>query len=206
VSRPARLRGGGHIVLLALLLFGFACAGEQPRPTGDDPGNCVCAQEAVVDPALLAFLSKARALHGQADIAEREGKPSQAIAFLQRLVDAPRPRDPSPEVREVLADTLARIAELRSASGDFDGATKDIKRGLKLARERTHYRGRLVEVLGVVEKRRYEQLLADGQEHEAKQAKERSIKAFQNAIAIQDAVIREALADAGGSDSGAGGR
>ncbi len=204
----ARQHNAAMRVLLSLLvLFGLACAFDEQRPSGQETDSCVCPQDApVVDLALLAFLSKARAVHGRTDIAERGGHPERAIAILEELVKARMPSGPPPEVREVLADTLARLAELRSAGGDFDGASRDVKRGLKLARERTHYRGRLMEVLGVVEKRRYEKLLADGNEAQAQAAKARSIKAFQNAIAIQDAVIREALAGAGSLDGGTGGR
>jgi len=180
-----------------------ACAepDEPSPPTAAAPaGSCECAPgAAVVDRALLAFLSKAKAVHHQADIAEADDAPAQAIAVLETLVKGPIPggKQAPPEVREVLADTLARLAELRSAAGSFDAAKDDVKRGLALAVERTHYRGRLMEVLGVVEQRLHNKLQEDGDEAGAQQAKSRAIDAFQKAVAIQDEVIREALGDGG---------
>jgi hypothetical protein len=194
-------------VLLAVLLAGqlavSACTGPDGSAapqTSVPAGSCECAPAApVVDRALLAFLSKAKASHHQADIAEEDEAPKQAVELLQRLVDGPVPggKQPAPEVREVLADTLARLAELRSASDQFEAAKQDVQRGLALAVDRTHYRGRLMEVLGVVEQRLHRKLLDDGDEGAAKEAKTRAIEAFQEAVAIQDAVIRDALGDGG---------
>jgi hypothetical protein len=104
----------------------------------------------------------------------------------------------APEAREVLADTLARAAELRSSLGQldrahFDRAKSDIARGLELAPERTHYRGRLMEVLGQVEKRLYQKLRDDGDEVGAAAAKKRALDASEEAVMIQDEVIKRTL-------------
>jgi hypothetical protein len=154
----------------------------------------------VVDPALLAFLSKAKSLHHRADMAEEDEQPDLAIALLEQLVDGPTPggKEPSPEVREVVADTLARMAELRSArgaDGDIEAAKKDVERGLALAEERTHFRGRLMEVRGVVEQRLREKLLEAGDDKGAEEAKQRAIAAFEQAVEIQDEVIKRALSE-----------
>ncbi|RLB60013.1 MAG: hypothetical protein DRI90_14715, partial [Deltaproteobacteria bacterium] len=190
-------------VLWAAGLGLVACAepdGAGVPVTAVPAGSCECAAAApVVDPALLAFLSKAKAIHHQADMAEEDQAPEQAIEVLLRLVDGPVPggQEPPPEVREVLADTLARLAELRSARGGFEAAKQDVQRGLALAVKRSHYRGRLMEVLGVVEQRLHRKLLDDGDEGAAKEAKNRAIEAFGQAVAIQDDVIRDALGDGG---------
>lgn len=189
-----------------LTLYGFIGAGllaaasvgivacQQGDPLDDLPE---CAPPAnVVSPELLAYLSKARSAHLQADLAVMDDKPTEAIAALDALVDgATPPGEPSPEVREVIADTLARTAELRSSAGDFDEAKNDIDRGLKLAPERTHYRGRLLEVLGAVESRLQKQLLADGDASGASAAKERALKALNDAIDIQEEVIQKTLSE-----------
>ena len=161
---------------------------------------CDCGLGApVVDPALLAFLSKAKSLHHRADIAVEEGHPGVAIVALEKLVGGPLPQTApdtlGPEAREVVADSLARLAELRSADGKFDDAIEDIDRGLELATEVTHYRGRLMEVRGLVEQRRHKQLLADGDQKGANVAKDRAIAAFEKAVEIQDQVISSALDD-----------
>lgn len=184
-------------VLLAAAALALAVP-SLPSCARDEPGYDV----QVVDPALLAFLSKARSTHHQADLYEADDDVPKAIEVLQTLVDGPLPRAPKgaslpPEVREVVADTRARLAELRSAAGDIDAAKGDVRRGLELATERTHYRGRLMEVLGVVEQRQHDQLREAGDEAGAKAAKARAIEAFQEAVAIQDEVIKAVLGDGG---------
>jgi len=160
---------------------------------------CPCASASVVDPSLMAFLSKARSSHHEADLAEQDKDQAGAIRALGRLVTGPIPggNSPSPEVREVLADSLARLAELRSATGDFDAASSDIDRGLSLAVEPTHFRGRLMEMRGLVEERRAKALEGSGDRNGARAAKERALDAYTQAIDIQDQVIRDALRDAG---------
>lgn len=171
-----------------------ACAEGETQPA---PASDCAAGRAVVDPALLAFLSKAKAVHHQADIAEEEGDLAAAVEALAQLVAGPVAGgdEPPPEAREVLADTLARMAELDSRRGRFDLAKGHIDRGLELAVERTHFRGRLMEVRGVVEQRLHDQLTERGDESAAQAAKERAIEAFQEAIAIQDEVIQRSLGD-----------
>ncbi len=171
-----------------------------------------CAMPAdTVSAELLAFLSMARASHLRADLALEDERIETAIAALDKLVDGPLPAgQASPEAREVMADTLARSAELRSSIGRFEAAKADVARGLLLAAERTHYRGRLMEVLGAVEARLHtsltnelaEQTEAGGASAVLEQlrgaaadAKKRAIEASLEAIDIQEEVIHRALAE-----------
>jgi tetratricopeptide (TPR) repeat protein len=149
----------------------------------------------VVDVGLVAFLSLAEATHRLADIAEAENELGTAEALLTELASDPLAvaDGAPPEAREVLGDTYARLAELKSARGQFDAARRDVSRGLELAVERTHYRGRLMEVLGLVEERLHDSLLADGRTDQAEAAKKRAIEAFSEAVEIQDEVIRSTL-------------
>jgi len=171
-----------------------ACAepDERPAPTSD----CAVGRP-VVDPALIAFLSKAKVVHHRADLAEEDGDLAEAVEALDQLTTGPIPGgdQPPPEAREVLADTLARMAEIDSRRGKFDEGKAHVARGLTLAVETTHFRGRLMEVRGVVEQRLHDELLEEGDEEGAKQAKERAIAAFQEAIAIQDEVISKSLGE-----------
>lgn len=179
------------IALVALT----GCAQETAAPPVE---TCPPVEGApVVDTALLAFLSKAKSAHELADILIDDEKATEALAALDQLVEGPLPGGDTtpPEVNEVLADTLARTAELRSELGAYDEARRDLVRGLERARERTLFRGRLMEVRGVVEQRRHDELLAAGDETGANEAKARAIEAFQEAVAIQDDVIRRALDD-----------
>ena len=116
-----------------------------------------------VDPALVAFLSKARAAHHRADLAEQQGELSTAVASVAGIVGGPRP-EPTPEVVEVVAEAYARLAGLRSRQGAFAEALADVDEGLLLATETTHFRGHLFEVRGLVEERRARALAEAGDE------------------------------------------
>ncbi|MEM1032577.1 MAG: hypothetical protein AAF928_13830 [Myxococcota bacterium] len=202
-----RHRRGVVLLGVAVGLLGTGCGDASdttpdgsaaPAGTAAPSTTTVCAPGEVplmVDRALLAFLSKAKAVHRRADVAEDTGDRATALAGLDALVAGPRPvgEPPSPEVREVLADTLARTAALRSEGGDHAGAERDLARGLSLVPERNLFRGRLMEVTGVVAQRRYEALLAAGDTEAARAAKKEAITAFDEAVAIQDEVIRATL-------------
>lgn len=172
------------LLFLLLLTLPLGCRGAGPDP---------------VDPVLLAFLSAARSAHHKADIAEGAEDPAAAIAALDGLVSAPRPgrgAEP-PEVAEVLADTRARLAELRSHRGEFDAALGDVDAGLTLVPGVSYFRGHLFEVRGLVHERRAEARRAAGNGAAAKEDERAAIEAFDQAITIQSAVVERALPDAG---------
>lgn len=190
-----------RMVALALVLAALAgCAKSSPA---DGRPDCACAGEPVVDAVLLAFLSKARAAHHQADLAEEKGDRAQAITVLEGLVRGSRPPGPRgalpPEAAEVLADTFARLADLESQAADFPAAMRDVNEGLALAVTPTHFRGHLFEIQGVVQERRAKALDAAGDKAGAEEAKTRALAAFETAIKIQDQVIDHALS---GRDGG----
>jgi hypothetical protein len=181
-----------RLVLLPLLLALASVAGcEVASRPGEGEVACTCDSSArPVDLALLSFLSKARAAHRQADAAEAQGEPARALAALEALAAGPSPGRRA-EAEEVLADTRARMAELRAGLGQFDAAEQDVQRGLEMAREVSFFRGHLFEVLAVVEEKRAASLAADPVA--AAQARARAIQAAEQAIEIQDQVLRRAL-------------
>lgn len=200
--RPARRCRVTLALALLAAPFAASCA-ERPAPQEAAP-ICSCAPgEPVVDPALLAFLSKARAAHHQADLAEDAKDTRRAITVLEQLTRGPRPGAPRPppEVAEVIADTRARLADLRSRDGDIEGALRDIDEGLALATAPTHFRGHLFEVKGIVLERRIEARKAKDDGPGAERARAEAIDAFNEAIEIQNKVIERALPD-GGADGG----
>ncbi|MGK4006099.1 hypothetical protein WMF31_26005 [Sorangium sp. So ce1036] len=191
--RSARL-AAACLALVAAAHLGCARGDEQGRGAGA-PGDlaCACAPAPVVDPTLLAFLSRARAAHHAADLAIGAGDRAAAVRALEGIITAPRPPGEPPEVAEVTADTHARLAELRSEGGEFDAAGRDIEAGLRLAPAPSHYQGHLYEVAGVVEERRAKALEARGDREAAARARRRAVDLLERAIAIQDQVITEAL-------------
>jgi tetratricopeptide (TPR) repeat protein len=160
----------------------------------DPASNCVDGDgQAPVDSKLLAFLSKAKSAHHIADQYEEDKELQKAIEVLRKLLDGSAPS--SPEVREVLADTRARVADLESQLGNFDVAAKDIDAGLELAKEVTYFRGHLFEVRGMVEERRGKAEAQKGDEKAAEASKKRALEAFEQAMSIQDQVIKQAIPD-----------
>lgn len=190
------------LALAALAALGLtlaACDRAAPPAPPQGAPACSCGAEPVVDPTLLAFLSKARAAHHQADLAIDARDPRAAVAALERVVAGPLPGGGAalPEVAEVIADTRARLAELRSEMGEFGVARSDVDKGLELAQRPTHFRGRLFEVMGVVLERQAKKLAEGGDAEGAKRARASALEAFETAIKIQDQVIAAALVDAG---------
>ena len=180
-----------RIAALALVLALGACSRVDNEPA---PVPCVQpdAGAAVVDPALLAFLSSARSAHHKADLLEQSAELAGATKALEDLLAGAKPPGTRVEVDEVLSDTHARLADLYSRQGQMAQAERSIAAGLELAREPTYFRGHLFEVRGVVEERQAEALGKAGKTEEAKQARERALSAFEEAMSIQKKVIEGA--------------
>lgn len=179
--------------LLALVSMGCDRAPEPELQAKSAALACACEPPApVVDATLMAFLSKARALHHQADAAEAQNDRKAALEALEALVNGPLPVA-APEVDEVLADTRARLAELRATEGDFSAALVDVERGLEKAQETGYFRGHLFEVRGLVEEKHAKALEKAGDAPAAEQARRRAIEASREAVQIQDEVIRRAI-------------
>jgi hypothetical protein len=164
------------------------------------PGNGVTEVQSndagpAVDVDVMAFLSEARALHHDANVREQMDDVNGAIAALDRLTHARRPHEGTlvPEVEEVLADTHARIAELRLRSGDLDGASKDIKAGMTHAPEPTYFRGHLLEVDGIIEEARAASLADAGKKDDAQKARSRALELLHEAVLVQEKVIAHSL-------------
>ncbi|HMI83922.1 MAG TPA: hypothetical protein VK550_07495 [Polyangiaceae bacterium] len=179
------------MVLLSSTLA--ACAKETSR--GAPAGSCPCEEPSArpVDTKLMAWLSKARTLHRLADRGEEQGAIDRAIAPLEQLVTGATPPGPSPEVDEVLADTYARLAELRVRRGELDRAETEIAKGLERAAGKTYFRGHLLEVRGLLYEKLGESLAKAGKGAEAEEARQKAMRASLEAVHIQDEVITETI-------------
>jgi tetratricopeptide (TPR) repeat protein len=205
VSELDRLRRRNSMlgILAAVLIATFvallasACAKDANRvkPVGEKSAT-PSSSEVVVDESLLAYLSQARSLHHEADLYEDKKDIPNAIGALERLL-AKKPPKPGPEVDEVIADTHARLGELRSQLDDFDAAAKDVEQGLSFTPAISYFRGHLLEVRGLIEERRGKALAAKGDTSGASKAKEAAMKAYEEAITIQDEVIKRGTPDGG---------
>jgi hypothetical protein len=182
--------------LFAATLFAGGCSRVSP-----EPDNRACPPEATagkpVDPVLLAWLSKARTLHHLADVAEDEGALDKAVTALDDLVGGTLPPGPPPEAAEVLADTYARLAELRARRGEYDRADRDVASGLRFAPGPTYFHGHLLEVRGLVFEKQSAELEKAGKTADAQRAREKAVAASLEAVRIQDEVIKSTLGDAG---------
>ncbi len=194
------MRPGYSAVALALCLALVGAAGlvacrNEPGATG-----CPSAEPEgkPIDARVMAFLSSARALHHEADMHERSGDVAGAIAALERLVAMQPPA--AVEVDEVLADTHARLAELKLGSNDLDGAKREVEAGLLRAQGATYFRGHLLEVEGLVEEARAARLADAGHADEAAGARTRAMALLEEAVRVQQQVIEQTLpATDGGS-------
>lgn len=197
-SRVARLCTSGGLLVAALLLAGVSgCADVQEGPGRSANSTSASAGKRPVAQDVIAFLSKARAAHHNADLLEAKGELPRAIDAVRAITEGPRPKDAggglSPEVREVLADAHARLADLESRTDDFEGALKEIEAGLAQAPEVTHYRGHLFETRGVVLERRMKSFETSGDATRAAADRLAALEAFDMAISIQDEVITKLL-------------
>jgi hypothetical protein len=179
------MRRAAACLLVTLALAG--CMKAAPDPCADADGG------APVGPALLAFLSRSRSAHHRADAREEHQELGAAEVELDAIIQGPKPACPdAAEVREVLADTHARLGELRSRHGAFPDALRDVDQGLALVPETSYFRGHLFEVRGLIEERQAKALAARGDPSAAKAAEERALAAFQEAMRVQSEVIEKA--------------
>jgi hypothetical protein len=178
--------------MLIALLLGFAGCGQR------DSGGSTGAQP--VDTMLMAYLSKARSLHHQADMREEEGDVKGAVAALEKLTGTPVPGGAMPmqEAQEVLADTFARMAELRAQLGELEAAERDVQQGLLRAPKVSFFEGHLIEVRGVIEQKRAKALSERGDKEASERERRKAFEDFDLAVRLQDQVIERLLPDAGG--------
>lgn len=179
--------------LLAGVLLLAACSKKAPSSFSDCPALDAGAP---VDPILLAFLSRARSAHHLADDREADGDLTASATPLEQLVAGPLPRvgsaELAPEVREVLADTFARLADLHSRQGAFERALEDVQRGLAHVREPNYFRGHLLETEGLVEERHAKALEKSGDQTGAVATRKRAIELLERAMEVQSGVIDRA--------------
>jgi len=185
-----RLPIAATVAALLLVACSKAPISSEPREDGGLP----------LDTEVMAYLSEARALHHQANLSEDARDIPGAIAPLERLATAKRPHKGTtiPEVEEVLADTLARLAELRLRSSDLSGAETDVRAGLSHAPEPTYFRGHLFEIAGVIQETRASTLADAGKTSEAEQARARARDLLSQAVSIQEQVLSHTTDTDGG--------
>jgi hypothetical protein len=190
--------------LAALLLCCLALAACKREDVGSSERCSALDAGTPVDPLLLAFLSRARAAHHLADEHETAGDLAAAVTPLAELTSGPLPHGNgaalAPEVREVLADTRARLADLRSRSGAFEPALADIRAGLEVASESNYFRGHLLETEGLVEER-HSKALEIKDPGAAAAARARAIGLLEQAMAMQARVIDNAAPPASSVDN-----
>jgi tetratricopeptide (TPR) repeat protein len=176
----------------AVVMMTLALVGCSRRDTAYERSaeNCPPSEQ-VVDQRLLAWLSKARTLHHLADMSEAEGALDSAVGPLEQLVVGEAPQ--APETDEVLADTYARLADLRVRRGELERAAQDVDQGLHHAPGATYFHGHLLEVRGLVFEKMSESLAKAGKRAEAEEARQKAIRASLEAVRLQDEVIGRTL-------------
>ena len=205
-----RIRAHTLVLVVAGALASFSgCADVQDVPGREARSVSASAAGAGKRPVsqdIIAFLSKARAAHHNADLLEAKGDFPRAIGFVRGITEGPRPKDAggilAPEVREVLADAHARLADLESRAGNFEVALREVDAGLVHAPEVTHYRGHLFETRGLVFERRMQSFEKNGDTEKAAADRQEALRAFEMAISVQDEVITKLLPEPSGAPQG----
>jgi tetratricopeptide (TPR) repeat protein len=193
MKRVAKLSMVAFLPILLALTFG--CADKVTD------SSCVCAQAPAVDSSLMAFLSLARSAHHQADLKEEAGDLPGAIEALDKIISGAVGAVASRfEAREVLADTRARLSDLRGQLGKHDDAEREIVEGLLFAPKDSYFEGHLHEMRGVNEERRAKVLAESGDRTGGEAARKKALESFDRAIDVQDRVIRKELSNAGGDE------
>lgn len=194
LQRRSAARRFARALAIVAVCAGLGACADRDSPARDTPHSSASssARRRPVDADLIAFLSKARAAHHSADLAESKGDLKLAIRHVEAIPNGPLPAR-GPELVEVVADAHSRIADLKSRIGAFDEAVRDVDRGLTWATETTHFRGHLYEVRGLVEERRMHHLEQRGDVDGAEKARKAALEAFDEAIEIQDEVITKLL-------------
>jgi tetratricopeptide (TPR) repeat protein len=159
--------------------------------------GCRRDETAKVDEPLMAYLSKARALHHQANLYEDSGDVPAAIGALERILRDPPPSD-GPEAREVQADVHARLTELELKRNQVANAEQHAQAGLLLTAPDTYYRGHLLEVSGLALEAKSYALADAGDLPGAVSAREAAIHKLEQAITVQERVIGTAIGNDGG--------
>lgn len=199
------MRGALHAVRQQAchgLAFAAAClllggCDRAPAPEASAVAPCPEADAGTpVDKVLVAFLGKARAAHHSADLLEDRKDLEGAVKVLEGLLSADR-IPARPEAQEVVADTRARLADLKSELGRFAEAAREVDSGMALVKGTTYYLGHLLEMRGLVHERHAKQLRTQGDLGAAKAAEEAALEAFEASMRVQQQVIDQALPDAG---------
>lgn len=195
-AASARVRRAWPSLALATACLLLGCD-RAPAPEPAPAPPCPEADAGTpVDKVLVAFLGKARAAHHSADLLEDRKDLEGAIKVLDGLLSAQRTPE-RPEAQEVVADTRARLADLKSELGRFDEAAREVDAGMALVKGTTYYRGHLLEMRGLVHERHAKQLRAQGDLGAAKAAEDAALEAFEASMRVQQQVIDQALPDAG---------
>jgi tetratricopeptide (TPR) repeat protein len=147
-----------------------------------------------VDEPLMAYLSKARALHHQANLYEDNGDVPAAVGALERILKDPPPSDGA-EAREVQADVHARLTELELRRNQVAQAEAHAQAGLLLTTADSYYRGHLLEVSGLALEAKSHLLADAGDLQGAVRAREAAIHKLEEAITVQERVIGKAIQD-----------
>ena len=183
--------------IAAALAILAVCCNRAPAPEASASAPCPEVAAGVpVDKVLVAFLGKARAAHHSADLLEDRKDLEGAVRVLEGLL-TPRTTPDRAEAQEVVADTRARLADLKSELGRFEEAARDVDSGMALVKGTTYYRGHLLEMRGLVHERHAKHFRTQGDIAAAKLAEDAALEAFEESMRVQEQVIDQALPDAG---------
>lgn len=155
-----------HLLLaLTLSVIGVAC--DDPSTTAEGDNVRITDPEDAIDEPLMYALSLAKNFHHQAAVYMADGKPAEAIAAIEKILQVRFP-DGAPEAEDVKLDAYARLGKLHLVQGDREAAMKAVQQGIAASTRDSFFRANLHTVRGEVLQADAEALAATGDTDEIK--------------------------------------
>ncbi len=142
---------------------------------------------------LMASLGQAQNFHSKADVLIDNGELEQAAATLAMIFEIPFPKD-APEAEDVMADTRARLGKLDIELGKLDEGLALVDEGIATSTRPSFYLANLHTVRGqILQAKANAEAEAGGDPEAVKSARVEAIKALDQSIQINEALLNNAV-------------
>ncbi len=158
--------------LLGLLLLAIVSSCDPPATAGPRP-------------EVLAALGQAKAYHHLADVYLDDGRPGEAIAALEKILEIPFPPGATDGADAVL-DARARLGKLLLGVGRLDDAGRIVEEGVRGARGESFFLANLYTVAGELHEARARLPGAD-----AAAERRRAIESYGRSIEINQRIQKQ---------------
>ncbi len=177
-----------RLVLAALIaaVIGVAVACDDPPADKNDRVQLPEPDDTIDEPLMYA-LSLAKNFHHEAQVYIADGKPLEAIAAIEKILQVEFP-DGAPEGEDVRLDAYAKLGKLYLGQGNREEAMKWVQRGIGASTRKSFFLANLHTVRGEILQADAEALAATGDTDDIKAKvtaiRKEAIMAFEESNAI----------------------